>query len=112
MTSSVFENCILKLSGPYAIMSNSVLFTKSFSTYLLTHTNDVIIQNRYKLFYLIFQRLTPNTGIARFSLNVEESRISDFVCRSLHDADHLGQNGERVTPPKIFGDENDDEEKK
>lgn len=60
----------------------------------------------------LHQKLTPNTGIARFSLIVDESGISDFVCRSLHDAEHLGQNCDRVTPPKMYGDDNGDEEKK
>jgi hypothetical protein len=52
--------------------------------------------------------LTPNTGIGRFSLTVDPTRISDFVCESLHDAEHLGKNGFKPMP-NIFGNEKEDE---
>jgi hypothetical protein len=59
--------------------------------------------HRFKCVRVFFQRLTPNTGIARFSLTVAaSSRTEDFVCEALHEADHLGRNGERESPMKIF----------
>jgi hypothetical protein len=54
---------------------------------------------------LCFQRLTPNTGIGRFSLSVFPTRVADFVCHVLHDADHL--DGARISPSPIVFDGHD-----